>query len=408
MSHFTRIGLPRVLPRRFQLRTLLLIVLVVAVFFAWIGKDLIRSRLQRSIVESIEASGGQVFFDYQKSSSSGFTAYLRDAQPHGSRVIRALFGEDLYAKASCVVFLDPQTVDGDIARLGELPDLSEVMISGVGVTDESVQSILRIRRLRSLSLTHTSVSPQGLAGLQAARTLQHLTLAGSSATDKHLETLSEFHALDSIQVIDSPITDDGLRSLGGLHRLKRLDIYRCKTISNAGVSELGRLEDLERLHLLQSNISDASLEILVRLRRLRELRLDGKITDVGFGHLGNLQEMEYLDLHDTGVGDLSLATIARFRRLKSLDLWGTQISDEGLRLISNLPELEHLNIAFTKVTGAGLEHLADMSSLASVSVQIDHSVTLDRVKALKTKLPDCAISCWTQNPDGSQQCSRTL
>ena len=51
---------------RFNLRTLLLAMLLAAGFFAWFGEHLNRARIQRPIVAQIRAAGGEVYFQHQK------------------------------------------------------------------------------------------------------------------------------------------------------------------------------------------------------------------------------------------------------------------------------------------------------------------------------------------------------
>jgi len=85
---------------QFRLRTLLFFALLFAAFTAWIGDDLIRTRIQRPIVAKIIAAGGEVYFDYQVSPDG----IRLDAFPHGSPVVRSLFGDDIYATVIAVTF----------------------------------------------------------------------------------------------------------------------------------------------------------------------------------------------------------------------------------------------------------------------------------------------------------------
>jgi hypothetical protein len=381
----------------FGLRTLFVIFLVFAGLFAWIGDDVIRSRVQRPVIARIEADGGDVYFDYQVKPSG----IHPETAPPGSWPVRSLFGDDIYATATSVFFYNVQPSDKVVKSLEGLPGLRDVAINGPGITDACVEDLLQIRRLRGLNLFDTSISPDGMAKLGTSRTLQQLTLYGSSVTDEHLAQLSEYPNLKILQIIRASITDDGLRRVGEIHGLKKLDIYQCNAITDTGILALDRLTDLERLHIVQSAQTDASMKAIAKMHRLRELRLDGSITDIGFRQLGSLDALEDLCLRDTDVGDGALATISQFEHLKFLDLWGTQISDAGLLLLSTLNELISLDLAQTQVTNRGLQQLVEFPSLASLSVQIGTGVTLEGVDKVRSDLPDCSVSCWDLESDGS-------
>ncbi|MEM6365455.1 MAG: hypothetical protein AAF745_13595 [Planctomycetota bacterium] len=382
---------------RFRLRTLLVIVLLFAVLSAWIGDDLIRSRVQRPVVARIEAAGGNVYYDYQVRP----TGIHPDTPPPGSQFVQSLFGKDIYATATCVSFHNAQPTNDDVKSFQQLPGLLDVAINGNKITDECINDLVKIRHLRSLNLSSTTISPAGISKLRASTTLQHLTLYGGSVTDEHLVGLTGFPNLQSLQIIRAPISDNGLRSVGTIDRLKQLDILQCSNITDAGILEIGQLENLERLHVMQAALNDASLKAIAKLRRLRTLCLDGPITDTGFRRLGELRLLEVLDLRDTGVGDGALATISNFVRLKHLDLWGTEVSDAGLSSLSSLNDLVHLDIAGTKVTDAGLIHLANLPLLTSLSVEIDAGITKEGVDRLKIAMPNCTLTCWDLEPDGS-------
>jgi hypothetical protein len=80
---------------------------------------------------------------------------------------------------------------------------------------------------------------------------------------------------------------------------------------------LPSLKNLSRLHLQQSNATDA---VLVKLK--------------------GLSQLEYLNLYGTAVTDAGLKHLEGLTGLKSLYLWQTQVTPEGVRqLQQKLPEL---------------------------------------------------------------------
>ena len=80
-----------------------------------------------------------------------------------------------------------------------------------------------------------------------------------------------------------------------------------KTLSDAEWGELARFENLERLHLERTNITDDHLALLSDLTRL-----------------------EYVNVYDTGVGDEGLAHLSGLAALRDVYVWRSQITPEAV------------------------------------------------------------------------------
>lgn len=77
------------------------------------------------------------------------------------------------------------------------------------------------------------------------------------------------------------VTDEGISQLAKLQQLEELDLSGT-AITDAGLEALAPLANLARLHLNDTAISDAAIPTLERMAGLRELRLGGsKITRDG-------------------------------------------------------------------------------------------------------------------------------
>ena len=392
---------PNVQPRRrwlsFSIRTLLVAMLIFASLFAWLGKHVIRTRAERPVVAQIQAAGGNAYYDYQL----GFGFVNPAKTPVGSKLVRTMLGDDIYATVNVVSFYNP-TTDADIKDLHKLANLLDVSISGPGITDECIDDLLRINKFRSLNLSDTSITPEGLARLSASKTLQHLTLYGNTVTDAHLQTLPSFPNLQFLQVIRAPVTDSGIKPLGSIKQLRQLDIFTANAVTDAGIQQLANLTNLEQLKLLQTAVTDDSLPTVSKMIALKTLQLDGHpLTHDGFRHLESLKQLEWLHLRDTKIDDNSLDVLSRFSNLKYLNIAGTLVSDDGLSHLIPLQSLERLEIQRTSVTDAGLQQLAKLETMVSLGVEIENHITMDGVDALKTKLPNCVIKCWDLEPDGS-------
>lgn len=253
---------PSVRPRRrwlsFSTRTLLIATVFITAAFAWFGKYVIWTRIERPIVEKIQVARGNVIYDYQIADGVIETAKT----PPGSLFVRSLFGDDIYATVVSVYF-NHRTTDADIEELYKLPNLEQISVLGSGVTDQCVDALLRVRKLRCLNLIDTSISPQMLDRLSESKTLQYLTLFSRTLSDAHLEGLHAIPNLQGLEVMGPLVTDEGIKSIASIEGLLELDIFPGESVSDAGLQFLGALNKLEKLTIqIEGNVTLDGVEEL--------------------------------------------------------------------------------------------------------------------------------------------------
>lgn len=113
--------------------------------------------------------------------------------------------------------------------------------------------------------------------------------------------------------------------------------------SDAQAAVLPKLADqIVWLKLGDTEISDATLAQVARLRNLQKLHLEQtKITDAGLKQLKGLANLEYLNLYGTTVTDAGLAELTALKNLKTVYLWQTKTTDQGVALLKKVrPQLE--------------------------------------------------------------------
>jgi serine/threonine protein kinase/formylglycine-generating enzyme required for sulfatase activity len=121
--------------------------------------------------------------------------------------------------------------------------------------------------------------------------------------------------------------------LDGLKGLRWLDV-RGQPIGEAGVAKLETLDALETLDLHDCNLTDASLRVISRFRKLTRLDVGNNkdITDQGAAHLSSLTQLEWLNIYGSGVTDQTLnGVLASLPKLKYVEIHGTQVTLLGAR-----------------------------------------------------------------------------
>ena len=128
-------------------------------------------------------------------------------------------------------------------------------------------------------------------------------------------------------------------------------------VSDADLDQIVKLlPDIEVLLLESTDVTDAGLATLNRLKRLQYLSLsDTQVSDAGLEHLKGLNQLHALRLNNTRVTDTGLEHL-KLHHLRMLHLDGTQVTDAGLEHLKG-HRLAALSLNDTKITDAGLEHL---------------------------------------------------
>jgi mono/diheme cytochrome c family protein/uncharacterized membrane protein len=96
------------------------------------------------------------------------------------------------------------------------------------------------------------------------------------------------------------------------------------------------------LKLGDTEVSDATLTQVAQLKNLQKLHLEQtKVTDAGLKNLKNLPYLEYLNLYGTAITDAGLKELAGIKKLKTVYLWQTKVTDAGVaELKKAMPGLE--------------------------------------------------------------------
>lgn len=119
------------------------------------------------------------------------------------------------------------------------------------------------------------------------------------------------------------------------------------SITDAGMEKLGSLTKLRRLSLNGTKITDAGLEIL---RPANAPRVANGAAEPRNGPRVGLSSLVELRLEGTAITDTALRLLAKFDHLSILFLSGTKVSDEGM---DDLQRTKRVSIRSWPHSGAG-------------------------------------------------------
>lgn len=330
---------------QFDLRTLFVLVLLVAVPLGWRQYSIIsRERLARRVraAGAIVWTRGYAYFD---------VTYPYDHN-YGSKPFRE-------------VLLPPGTDERAIRLLAPLGKCRRAILRGTSLADSALADVTRLEGLEFLDLTATSITDRGVEQLQSLSSLEELVLDHTGLTDKAVDALSRLERLKSLSVRGSHITQAAVQTL--VIGRPQLRVAWATALSDAHRQAAAQLEgsgvlvEAVRTHHGQTKYSvlvDARLrrdsEWLTRVLKtmheleVAELTLHGvTLTDREQELLADCDQLQDLELEEVVVRG-EWRTLAQMQSLRSLKLSRCAISSEACGQIGLLSALEELSIAGPK------------------------------------------------------------
>ncbi len=420
---------------QFGLRALLVLMAACCLFFLLLALKMARVRDQANAIEAIRKLHGEVHF-LEQPGTTPEPAWLR----------RAL-GEDFFRTVQTVDFAtgsgarfkaeSSMVDDDDLAWLAKLPDVETLeLANNQAVTDAGLAHLAGLKNLRvlylhrtrvtgvglsavaeslrTLSLSYSPVTDEGLAPLRAAGRLRNLQLKSTRIGDQGLAHLAAIKSLESLQLSNTDITDDGLPSLAALTGLQQLSL-RGTLVTAAGVADLQRAlpnceirptaEELSRkpqdVALWPDGTHPARAELLAIIKEL-----GGEVT-VDKSRPG--EPITRLMLFDSPISDVCLARIvAEMPEVQQLNLRNLLVGDEFLRRLPALPKLSFLHLLGSRITDAGVEHLGRFPALRTL--EIDETRISDQALPALKRLPldELDVGETRISVEGMQELKRAL
>lgn len=208
--------------------------------------------------------------------------------------------------------------NAQLATIAKLP-----WVKRVGVL-EGITDLTPIAKLSHVEEVHV-VTKASLAPLAAMPTLRRLAIA----TELDFGELSAFEKLSELDVLMANCGSACVATIGTMTWLHSLDIAP-RDVPARDLSPLARLTQLEALRIFDSELKDLSL--LVRMKQLRKLSLQGnaKLSDIR--QLSGLAELREVELTN-----------------------GNAVHDA--RVLMKLPKLEFVNLSDDAMSNADKQRL---------------------------------------------------
>lgn len=171
--------------------------------------------------------------------------------------------------------------DQGLKKLARLKSLSMVRIHSPNITDNGVESLAALPALTALSLQRVCVTDRGIAKLAGAKNLEALNVSVAYATprgvnpervgDKGVAALTALNKLKELTLNECRLTDDGLANMSAPGKLKNLFRlgFESAFVRDSGLQKLQDPTALPALKFLNLGRTKASRESIVALQLAR-------------------------------------------------------------------------------------------------------------------------------------------
>ncbi len=179
---------------------------------------------------------------------------------------------------------------------------------------------------------------------------------------------------DLVLIESMPLNDQDLASIRDVPGLRILQLdHADNSLTNAGMTEIAKLTQLEHLRIRGSSIGDDGLTALSTMSNLRILNLpQGKFTDAGLSQLKTLPKLQMLRIGSPHVTEQGIAALKDFPALRLVHLIDIPITDRGLADLQSIPKLESLYLDGANVSDAAVDGLFQKRPDLHVHFDQDH------------------------------------
>lgn len=191
-----------------------------------------------------------------------------------------------------------QICDDDAMRhIAALPRLRMLMGQGAVATDEGFKHFSRSQTIEYFwGRDCPNLQGPGFVAMSRMPALKGLAVSCKSVDDAALASLPDFPALRELMPMD--VSDDGFRHVGRNQRLESLILMYCRDTGDVATTHIAGMPKLKKYHAGYTLITDASLEMLSRIKSLEQLSFEGCkfITDSGIPFLTTLPRLREISL----------------------------------------------------------------------------------------------------------------
>ncbi|MBA2117922.1 leucine-rich repeat domain-containing protein [Bremerella alba] len=284
-----------------------------------------------------------------------------------------------------VDFTNGVITDAGVENLTNSKNLSAFGLRRTNISNKSLEIIANnFPKARYLDFRYCNVDDEGMKSVGQMKNMEVLRTEGAFISDEGMAHLADLTKMRFLNLRDKKITDKGIAYLSGMKNLETLELNEV-ACSNEGLSHIQECVKLKKLHLFRTKVTDDGMQYLTEMKDMEDLKFrQSPVRGEQMEQLKGMTKLKRLDVSETPFVDDGVAVVATFENLELLNLWNTFITDDGLAPVSNLKKLKDLDLQNCALSDAGVKHLEGMTSLTSLSLKENSSISDESIPVLNT------------------------
>jgi Leucine-rich repeat (LRR) protein len=182
---------------------------------------------------------------------------------------------------------------------------------------EQIRDIGQMKTIEHLNFSSTPLDVVDFSWISQLLGLRTLTLSGLGADDSTLGFITQLEHLEDLHLTSANISDVGVQALWKMATPRGIELGQCP-IGDTTLEDIGRCCSLRSLMVPDTRISDNGVEMVV-----------SEILRAG-------RDLTTLSLRSCRITDKSLVRLASLKDLRILDLFGTEVTEEGAAFLKKL------------------------------------------------------------------------
>jgi hypothetical protein len=270
--------------QKISLRTLLIIVTVLSIGLAYVGRHITDARNEDAAIEQLLEVGARIEYSGPKQHDR---EYFRTENGWLVPIwTKNWLGAGFFSPVKAISLGDPKIADKHLVLLAEIREVETLELWSKSFTAVGVVQMPLPPGVREMTLSWECVSPESLAHLANMPELQKLyvrpqdplQLPGNNSPPMDLMPFAELTKINSLRLYSySQFDVAGIRTLAQLPALQSLDLI-CRDPRDYDASFISAISESKTIRDLQIGIfsfSDAELKSLEKMASLNFLRLGG-------------------------------------------------------------------------------------------------------------------------------------
>lgn len=262
--------------------------------------------------------------------------------------------------------------DKTLVAVAALDKLKVLALVDMQITGDGLQKLTQLECLRSVDLRDcNSLKTSDYRALLDMNSLTELKLGGSTIDDATVDLVIELPSLNSLTIEDAPVSATAIKRLATrpqlAKRIRSLVLTRCYGVTDEALSVLANLPNLETLSVRACPVSD---KFLTSLAETSANKLPPLVTLVVTGAF---------------LSEDAIAVLPRFAKsLRRLDISGVALSGSSTNSIGKLTQLQTLRLSDCSLDDAGVKPIQALRNLVTLDLSNNNEITGNVTEVLET------------------------